>query len=50
MTEGKTHEVTDLGVFAALEEGGDANETSVVIPHHNVVFLVSSNFERVLEN
>jgi len=46
----KQNGITDFGVFATLEERSDANETNIIIPHHNVFLLVSRNFESVLEN
>lgn len=39
-----------LGVFAAFEEWGDANEADIIIPHHDVILLVSRNFKSVLED
>ena len=42
--------ITDLRVFAALEERSDANEANIVIPHHNIILVISRYFEGVLED
>jgi hypothetical protein len=41
---------TDLGVFAAFEEGSNANESNVVIPHYSIVLVISGNLEDILEH
>lgn len=38
-----------LGVFAALEEGGHADQADVVIPHDRVLGLITGDLEDVLE-
>jgi hypothetical protein len=50
LLEGKRNGITDLGVFAAFKKWRDANETDIVIPHHNVILVISRNFEGVLED
>jgi hypothetical protein len=49
-SQGKSKEATDLGVFAAFEEGSNTNESNIIIPHHNVILVISRNFENVLED
>jgi hypothetical protein len=50
MREDSVMRNTDLGVLEAFEEGGDADESDVVIPHYGVFFVVTRDFEDVLED
>ncbi len=43
-------EGSNLGVLAAFEEGRDAHETDVVVPHHSILAIIAWNFEGVLKH
>ncbi|KAK8197928.1 uncharacterized protein BKA78DRAFT_307131 [Phyllosticta capitalensis] len=42
--------VAYLGILAALEEGSDADESDVVVPHDDVLSAFSWDLVRVLED
>lgn len=42
--------MTDLGVFAALEEWCDTDKSYIVVPHDCVLFIVVWDLECILEN
>ena len=48
--DGRSRKVTDLGVFAALEEWCDTDKSDIVVPHDCVLFIVVWDLECILEN
>lgn len=42
--------ITDLCVFARLEERSDADEADIVVPHDRILFCVARNYVSILED